>query len=550
MEMSEDSKEVKDVLQNIIKAKKAFRMYPVNNPIYIKTLEDLYGLFQNYFDYKDDLTLKVNQNSISYDTEQIYYNPEKEDNIAFFFFKDGLREISFKKGLLREELEEFLKIIAFDFDREMVDDDVVTLLWEKDFENIRYVVDEAFLIDIDEEDYESKVSNKVKEEVTDADRLMKAYTEIIKEESIEDIPIIPITDRDLQMLLTEMEKDSADKTDKLVTILFEILYQSEGASSILEDALMFLKETIKFSMKQGDIDVVLKIMQEAKEMLNSPLSAEAVKKYMRMILLYPGNAEIISILGEVLESGIEIKENSFKEFVELLDKNAISPLIKILGDLKTIRVRKIIIEALIILGKKDIKAIARGLDDQRWFVVRNIIYIMRNIGDKGAIDFLLKTVKHDDIRVRKEVIKTLGELGGQGVFQTLRECLDDPDMQVRIASARAMSTIGSEVSKKTIIEKIFNKAFNNKPFEEKKEFYEILSRWKDEEVFNFLISVLKKKSFFNRAKNYENKACAICCLGLLGNKDALPFLSQFRDSHNELLREFSNTAIKRIEYGH
>jgi len=39
MELSEEIKEARDILQNIIKAKKTFRMYPENNPIYIKPLK-------------------------------------------------------------------------------------------------------------------------------------------------------------------------------------------------------------------------------------------------------------------------------------------------------------------------------------------------------------------------------------------------------------------------------------------------------------------------------------------------------------------------------
>jgi hypothetical protein len=158
METFEDIKEAKDILQTLIKTKKTLRMYPQNNPIYVKTLDESYAKFKSFFDYKDNLILRIKHNSISYNSEQIYYNTEKEDNLALFFFKDGLRELTFKKGLLREELEEFLKIIAFDFDREVVDDDIVTLLWEKDFQNIQYVVDEAVLVDLDEEDYETKCS--------------------------------------------------------------------------------------------------------------------------------------------------------------------------------------------------------------------------------------------------------------------------------------------------------------------------------------------------------------------------------------------------------
>ena len=124
----EDVKEVRDILQNIIKAKKAFRMYPPNNPIYVKTLEEAYTRFKNFFTYKDNCVFHVKHNSILYDTQEIYHNPEKEDNLALFFFKDGLRELSFSRGLSQEELEEFLKILALDFDRDVVDDDIVTLI--------------------------------------------------------------------------------------------------------------------------------------------------------------------------------------------------------------------------------------------------------------------------------------------------------------------------------------------------------------------------------------------------------------------------------------
>jgi HEAT repeat protein len=91
--------------------------------------------------------------------------------------------------------------------------------------------------------------------------------------------------------------------------------------------------------------------------------------------------------------------------------------------------------------------------------------------------------------------------------------------------------------------------FKERDFDEKREFYEVLSRWKDAEVFDFLIRALKKKSFFGRARNYENRACAAFCLGLLGNKDALTLLNKYKSSNNKLLREFSYTAIKRLEHG-
>ena len=548
MESTEELKEVKDILQNLIKSKKTIRMYPQNNPIYIKILEDSYERFKSFFDYHDSITLSIKQNSIYYDSDQIYDNPEKEDNLAMFFFKDGLREITFKNGLQQEELEEFLKIIALDFDREAIDDDIVTLLWEKDFQNIKYVVDEAYLVDADEEDYSMKIEERAREKVTDVNNLMKAYADGFVEEEMKGISIIPLTDKDLQMLVKELEKDASDKIGKLVSILFEIIYQSEDKSD-LEQAFTFLKEAIHYSMKHGDIYTVLDVMKRANEIIDDPLMSENDKKYMKMLPSYLGDEEIVGLLAEILDSGIEIDGTVFAEFMNYLEKNAIEPFVKYLGELKTIRARKSVIEALITIGKKDIQALSKGLNDQKWYVVRNIIYILRKIGDRRAIEYLLKTVRHADIRVRKEVIKALGELGGREGIQILRECLDDPDMQVRISAVKSFAAIGSEAAKRITLDKIAEKNFKEKDFEEKREFFEALSRWKDKEVLDFLVKILKTRSFFGRAKLYESKACALFSLGLLGNKDALPLLYKYKDSSNKLLSDYSNLAIKKLEYG-
>jgi len=166
------------------------------------------------------------------------------------------------------------------------------------------------------------------------------------------------------------------------------------------------------------------------------------------------------------------------------------------------------------------------------------------------VEFLLRTVRHADIRVRKEVIRALGELGGGGVFQTLRECLEDQDMQIRSASLRALGTVASEAAKRIIMDKIADKAFKDVDFEEKKEYFEILSKWKDREIFAFLVDMLKRKSFlFGSAKMDEIRACSAYALGLLGNKDAIPVLTKTKGDSSKLVREFSFTAIKRLEHG-
>ncbi len=238
------------------------------------------------------------------------------------------------------------------------------------------------------------------EETTSDDDLLKAYMDGFKEVEPKSIAIIPITEDDLKILASELEKDSSGKIEKLTSILFEVINQSEEKGE-LEELFRFLKDTVTFSMKRGRLQDVLAVLKNAKEVLGKEFSTDEAKKYMRMLILFIGTDEVIRYLAGILDRSTETDEKVFNRFIEQLDKNAIASFVKLLGELKTIHARKNAIEALVFLGKKDIQALSKGLDDQRWFVVRNIIYILRKIGDKRAIEYLLKTAKHNDIRVRK-----------------------------------------------------------------------------------------------------------------------------------------------------
>jgi len=546
MELLDDIKAAKEIVQALLKAKKSFRMYPETNPMFAKTIEDTHSKFKNFFDYRDELTIKIKQNELFCDSEQIYSSAQKEDNIALFFFKDGLREITFKKEFSPKELEDFLKILTVDYDRDVLDDDVVTLLWERDFQDVKYIVDEAFLTE--DEDYESEAISEVKEKTAGADELTKAYEDAFTEEGVKDISIVPLTDKDLHTVVKEIERDAQDKTGKLITIIFEMLYQAETKSEY-EDVVHFLDSIIEFSIRHGNLETALDILTRTKNVMNTPSVADEAKKHLNMVFSFLGFDSTIKLLGEFLDSGIEINEGIWNEYVAFLDKNAIQPFIAILGELKSIPARKNVISALITLGKKDIGGLAKGLQDSRWYVVRNIIYILGKIGDKASADYLLKTVNHGDIRVRKETIKALGELGTPGVLHTLKECFGDPEVQIRAAAARALGSIHSIAAKNIILQRMTDAAFAKTEFSEKKEFYEVLSHWKDSDVADFLIKTLKSTSFFKRASNDENRACAAYGLGLLGSKEALPLLYKAKESKNKILREYAYSAIKRIEYG-
>ena len=546
VEHFEPVKLVRDVILALLKAKKTVRMYPQNNPVYQKTLEDTYAKFNEALQYREALTLRMRQHEILFESERVYHNPEKDDNLALFFFKDGLRELTFKKGISKEEMEEFLRIIALDFEREAVDDDIVTLLWERDFENIKYVTDETFLID--DEEYEPELIGQTVLEGTETDELLKAYSDAFRAEDVKTTTIMNLTERDLQPLVREIEKDSEDKTGRLVEILFEMLSQAETDLEY-DDMYHFLKDALSYSLKNANLKTSVEILRNARDFAGEPSTPEAVLQHLNLLFHFANSEEAIRYVSEIFESSLAVDEGVLDEYIMFMDKTAIPSFIAALGELSTMHARKLAIHVLIRIGKKDIQSLTRGLHDSRWYVVRNIIYILRHIGDKKAVDYILNSLTHPEVKVRREAIKALGELKSPLALHPLKELLDDPDHSLRKASADALGRIGSEAAKRMLLEKISEKRFAKKDFEEKREFYEVLSRWNDREVAELMLRQIGKRSFFRRSRNDENRACAAYSLGLMGIQDALPLLHRMKESKNKLLREYVNAAIMRINHG-
>jgi HEAT repeat protein len=556
MEINEEFTIVKKIIQTVLKAKKILKMYPGNNPIYAKTLQEVSDTFAEFFQHREILQLYIGKSDIFYDSQSVYHNPGKEDNFALLFFKDGLRELTLKNGLTVEEIECFIKIISLDFEREAIEEDIVTLLWEKDFENIQYIVEDIFLSDAD--DYEKEVMNELQQKASNTDIVQGNYDETFEdedeEEGLKNEIILPITDDDIRLVLAEFHNNAQDKTDKYFSTLFEFFTEAEKEQEY-QDIVNYFMTAIEFAIKKGNLNAVVDVQSKLKHLIDDENTHKEIRRYAAKILSFTGGYSIIDLIGNILNNSPKIEENVFRNFVNFLDANAILPFMKILGGLEALRPRKLVIEALVYLGKKDISSFYKGLNfykvlnDSRWYVVRNIVYILRKIGDESAVTYLLKPLEHEDIRVRKEVIRTLGELGGDKALTALQRCLQDKDIHVRNAALSAMGSMGSASARQMIMDQISGKQFKDKSIDEKKQYFKALANWKDRVVYDFLVKMLVKKSFFLSSRDYDNKACAAYCLGLIGRKDAVQVLNKYKKASNKLLRESSFTAVQRIENG-
>ncbi len=551
MENSEARRAAKAVLQTILKARKNLRMYPSNNPIYTNTLEDAFEKFRHFFDFKDSLVFGIRLYDIYYEDILIYHNAlQKEENLAFFLFKDGLRELTFQKRMPYEEMALFLNIISRDFENEVLDDDTVTLFWESDFRYIQYVVEDAFLVD---EDYEIQAVSQAKQ-VHNTPAGVKAVCDhalnhtLEIQESVEKPDIVAIQEDDRKILAHALEVDADDKIDKLMDILFEVYGWAETGAEFSE-AADFLNHAIEYAVRKKNIDSVVRVLDRLKRIASHDTASGVVEENVEKVFAFVGSESVVYLLGDYLDTGNKTDPAPARRLSAYFDKNAVPPLITLLSMLNTIHARRVVLDILVRLCPLDFQTVIRGLDSPEWYVVRNITYVLRAIGDPRAVDYLLKKVDHPDARVRLEIIRALGEMGDSRALPVLADCLgDDVEIQLRVTAIRALGSLGSDGARALLLSRISEKSFAGRALNEKKQYFQVLSQWKDSATVNDLIGILMKKGIFPDPRTDEKRACAAYGLGCIGSVEALPYLYKCRNARSRLLREFSTTAIKRIEH--
>ncbi|MEK7668401.1 MAG: hypothetical protein AAB409_07110, partial [Gemmatimonadota bacterium] len=130
---------VEELLQTFVKAMRAHQLYLPNNPVYQKTIENLRAAFAPVWAALEELELDVYESELRWAGQVVYSQSNRSESISWIFFKDGVRAVSLTRGVEEEEIVGLLDVLHRARMLQADDsDDLLTLLWEKDFQLIRY----------------------------------------------------------------------------------------------------------------------------------------------------------------------------------------------------------------------------------------------------------------------------------------------------------------------------------------------------------------------------------------------------------------------------
>ncbi len=551
----------KEVVQALLKATKAQKLYLPNNPVRQKFVHELVEKFRVYLETYGSLSLKVRQYDLLYGTHPVYENTNRLESIAFRMYVDGLREISFHEGLAPEEIASFFEILAKDYDTGSPDDDIITLLWEKNFSHITYLVTKDFLGEetpvLEARSEPSETESGFREALRDARSIASSLAGQIESNPLmvhdrPDLQIFRLSEEEVARIRQEMEsEENYHFVSELMDILFAILYIEEDYESF-EQIVDILDDVLEVLVVNGDFQQASKILRLYREMLDPKkgLGPKHIERLSTGIDKAAVEGHLLDLQEHLEKKGLETAEHLYA-FLVLLNKNAIVPLTNLLGSFKHMEIRRVLCEALVGLAKNDVALLGARVNDNRWFIVRNIALILGRIGGPEALSFLEKIINHPEVKVRKEVFRAISGIDGEKSAAAILRFLKDPDHSLRIDAVRHLAAHHYPPAESSLLDLINEKDFEERELMEKKEVFDALARIGGDRIVPALRKFVRKRVWFWQKKSRldEMGVCAAFALKTIGSPAAIEVLKEGQKVSSKVVKETCRRVFEELTGG-
>jgi len=533
--IEEKFKSTKALVQTFLQTLKAFRLYEANHPILSKFLEKLRNDFEHFFNEFDSFSLQVGEHRLFYRGKVVYENQDIKESLAFVFFKDGIRELQFLKGLEFKEIVDFLNIVRRSDFLNRMEDDLVTLLWEKDFSHITFTTVDEFLegsgifVPVTEEDLIKRSEYRGTWEEWPQEREDEAQVEHSRapvsdglEQAINPAPgqslvqACQLTPEEREAILREAQQEQqSDYIYILINNLIEILLHLGEDADAYENMISYLDRVIEYLLEQKEVEKIVTLLKNLNDAMESMVLKDKQIFAIRRILEKSSSPHNIELLGKTIKGNGEVHSEPILKYLRFLTKQAIEPLCLLLGELESGKWRRVICDQIAALSREEIQPLIKFLSDHNPFLVCHILYILGKIGHPSTVKYLGNLVTHEDLKVREDTLQVLNKFGEKGK-DLIQKFLMDSVSGIRAKAALLLARNTKAAAVKPLTEIILSEDFYKRDYEEKASFFRALGETGSDEVIPMLKKIAKKRRWFQKANWNEMRQCAANTLKMMG----------------------------------
>ncbi len=271
-----------------------------------------------------------------------------------------------------------------------------------------------------------------------------------------------------------------------------------------------LSELTDIFLETGRFEEVLHIHNTIySHMLTGNFRAETFS----MVEYFFRSEQFISKLLEAFNIWGRNQREAALKLARVLKLNLINPMFDALNEDERSSQRKFYLSIMSQLGKDVLQEAVRRLDDERWYVVRNMIYLIREGRGTEYIKKIRPLIRHKNKKICLEALRTIVHFGIPDAFSHIKLFLNGKDMEL------------------------------------KEEAIKISGAYRIKEAVPYLLKILKKQDILGTDLHY--KLLVVNALGKIGDPRALDTFKKLYSSrplfYKRTLEELKLEIIRSLE---
>lgn len=507
-------------LQMLARLMKASAFYPRRHPALQQTLDKCFQELGPLLDH-GEIAFTVRKSGFFVDDDPVNSGASVLKDLAQDLFARKVNRLMILPDLQKRDLDFFVRTLAIPPQTLQKKGGLQDLLVKAGISTIWLNISNPQ--EIEERKAEIEARNKERDE----EQLRHAAEQVLAEFNLQE-EVHPEEDRDIAEILKELQSSLDD--DRYQLLLQELLSLinpklSEPGTPEILIAFDLLRthhrdKSRRVSQRENASDALNELGTNAFfDFLVATLSIKDIDR------------ELAAMSGEALL---------------FYGKRSVPTLMNRLIAEKDAGVRKHLSEILIRQGSDAFATLTESLIDDRWYVVRNVVYILGEMRDPIVLPHMTRLLTHEDVRVRRETMRAITKTGGPKAISILLRIVYRDDEEMRRQALLALGALRNTAAVPPLLKILSKEDFWGRNIETKKDIIQALGEIGSEEAVEDLINILCRRRLWLRNKYNALRANAAWALGEIGSARALPVLEEALEDPSPDVARTAMQALKQI----
>jgi HEAT repeat protein len=547
--------QVTELMNGLVKALRAYHMYLPNNPIHQRATENLRAAFAPIWEATDELTITVAETDFVWEEQVVYHQPNKSDSIAWGLFKDGMRLLTIRRGAESEELPRFLELInQARFLAADAGDDLLTLLWEQEYQYIQYKFIEFFgegggsMPEVTGSYNLGGPEETAAADQRHAQATQEAPTRPRGVVDVEDFDstLYFLDEREINTIAAELQEEyRRDIRGAALSALFD-LFELEEPQEIREEILGILEQLFPNLLNARDFRAAATVIRECRVLAQRTQGVlpEHVQRLEGFVERLSEPAIVSQLIQSLDEATGMATEAHVAEVLNQLRATALEPVLSWLPNLSSAPLKELLEGVADRLAEAHTAEVMRILRDPESTALVAVIGVCGRLNLSQTVSGLGETVNHRDPAVRLASVQTLALLGTPAALALVDKALEDGDRAVRLAAVRVVSARGYKGAQRRVEAVVLGKAVKEMDLTEKMAFFEAYGSIAGTSGLKAMSGILLPRGLLRMKESSETRACAAIAIGKIRTPEARDVLQRAADDKDLVVRNAVSRALR------